>query len=265
MLNAFVPCIDGDSIYKPIPYLLNDLDSSFKPNLSLLIGNNANEGDLFAFGYAGGLTVDQSSYDAITSTFFPSSSPQEKQALLSMYTADAQNNGYWHALSDIIGQGAFMCPTSLVADSIANFTQQNGVGNVYRYRFTHRTENIEVFPFSVLNVTHFCEVPYVFFYGPVLNFSFTPEEWTLAGQIVTYWTNFANFGDPNGNQKEFEGRSSSSSSSSISLPTWPVYVPGTSEKTILVLDLETSLTNDAYLEEVLPVWDHFYSLPGAAF
>lgn len=51
--------------------------------------------------------------------------------------------------------------------------------------------------------------------------SFTPEEFTLSAQIMTYWANFTTYGDPNG-----RGRT-----------TWPQYHARARGNT-LVLDIQ---------------------------
>ena len=42
------------------------------------------------------------------------------------------------------------------------------------------------------------ELPFLFHSAPLYGYKFSSEEETLSNQMITYWTNLAKYGDPNG-------------------------------------------------------------------
>ena len=42
------------------------------------------------------------------------------------------------------------------------------------------------------------ELAFVFHSAPLFGYKFSAEEETLSNQMITYWTNLAKYGDPNG-------------------------------------------------------------------
>ena len=60
--------------------------------------------------------------------------------------------------------------------------------------FSHASN---VYHISPGRVCHGSEIAYVFDSAHLANFSFSPEEEILSGDVITYWTNFAWSGNPN--------------------------------------------------------------------
>ena len=109
------------------------------------------------------------------------------------------------ALSASGTDGIFSCPTRLADQSLSRYV------TTYAYEFNDENAPLEIgfstvsFP---LGAYHDSEQQYLMnvslFPFPV---SFTPDQQQLSQAMITYWTNFANTGDPN----------------SAGVPTWPPY------------------------------------------
>lgn len=83
--------------------------------------------------------------------------------------------------------------------------------NTYYYRFAHR-------PAGQDGASHGAEMAYVFGHLDLYNAPWTEDDRAIAEQMISYWTNFAKTGDPNG-----EG-----------LPHWPTFEPA--NQTVLLID-----------------------------
>ncbi len=90
--------------------------------------------------------------------------------------------------------------------SLSKFT------NTYAYEFNDENAPPQPTPAGLsfpLGAYHGSEIQYLFDTG--FFFEFTPPQQQLSAAMVSYWTNFAATGDPNGG----------------SLPTWSLYNPTT--------------------------------------
>jgi para-nitrobenzyl esterase len=98
--------------------------------------------------------------------------------------------------------GIFACSARNGDALLSNFT------NTYAYEFNDENAPPQPSPFSFpLGAYHGAEIQYLFdsFFTPELN----PAQQQLSAAMVSYWTNFAATGNPNGG----------------SLPTWSLYNP----------------------------------------
>ena len=102
--------------------------------------------------------------------------------------------------------GIFACSARNADEFLSNFT------NTYAYEFNDENAPPQPPPAGLsfpLGAYHGSEIQYLFDTG--FFFEFTPAQQQLSAAMVSYWTNFAATGDPNGG----------------SLPTWSLYNPTT--------------------------------------
>jgi len=71
------------------------------PKVPLIVGSNAEEGNLPAFPFSGSpdLTLGQQAYIAALSLLLP---PQWNSQVIQWYAPVVARQGYWHALSKIL-------------------------------------------------------------------------------------------------------------------------------------------------------------------
>jgi len=162
----FAPVADNITSTNDISHQLNGMTAAHIP---ILIGTNAGEGRVFAFG--------QSNVTAYVDTTFPASLQQE---VLAAYPAT--ESGYF-TISDILTQVGFQCP----AQSIADLATKDGY-NVWRYYFNASFPNFQPFgPDS--GVFHSSEIPEVF--GTYLTANATAQQIALSKYMQTAWADFA--------------------------------------------------------------------------
>jgi len=229
-LSEFYPVVDRVTIVAQPPQLLTQ--QGWRPDTPVLLGNNADEGNIFAFNIHDNLTMTQQTYNYLLNT-----SPFAKHAESydEWYAPIAASQGYWTAYSRFFGDSIFFCSTVFASEYMA----AAGV-DVYRYNFLHGTSGAR-YPFSVLNATHFSEVPYVFHLGKGQSFGFffDDAEMELSQNIVNYWANFAATGNPNGPNNSVQ---------------WPKFNPLNETDQILVLDLNISTTTHSFSQPFCELW-----------
>ncbi|XP_065889026.1 acetylcholinesterase-like isoform X1 [Dysidea avara] len=92
---------------------------------------------------------------------------------------------------------SFWCPTRYAAAGFSNSTKTA----VWLYNFGH-TASFDPWTANekVCN-GHCCrgeELAFLFHNAPLAGYNYTEAEEKLNQQMMTYWTNFAHYGDPNG-------------------------------------------------------------------
>jgi para-nitrobenzyl esterase len=118
--------------------------------------------------------------------------------------------------------GIFACSARNGDISLSNFT------NTYAYEFNDENAPPQPPPAGLsfpLGAYHGSEIQYLFDTG--FFFEFTPPQQQLSAAMVSYWTNFAATGDPNGG----------------SLPTWSLYDPTTDVFQSLIPPTPTTESN----------------------
>lgn len=64
-------------------------------------------------------------------------------------------------------------------------------------RFRHSRSFVQYWV-CFFSTGHGGELSFIFHSAPQMGFNFTADEEKLSNQMITYWTNFAKYGDPNG-------------------------------------------------------------------
>jgi para-nitrobenzyl esterase len=163
----------------------NIFHAGSQQSVPLLIGTNADEGNLFAIDlsptqYQAALSYIYGNYAGEVGALFPPESDQSARA----------------AFSRLMTEMGFTAGAKLAAASMAKVGAP-----AYLYKFTQRPFDARV---QALGSFHGLEIPYVFA-NPRGNPG--PADMALSASMMGYWTNFARTGNPNG-----EG-----------LPEWPAY------------------------------------------
>jgi para-nitrobenzyl esterase len=195
-------------------------------DIPVMVGNTSDEGTLFV------LTFDPKKYkESIQSRFGPFA-----ERVLKFYpdsSADLNRKYMGEIFSDsYIGWYTY---------AWANLQTRKGKSPVYAYCFN------QIQPVSAMTVLfksngayHGSDVAYVFNHldqDPKIKY--TGEDSLLAQRMISYWTNFAKTGNPNGKGLEH----------------WPVYVMG--KPTVLYLDREIH-TGDFDNSNMLNLMDEYY-------
>ncbi|WP_058185263.1 carboxylesterase/lipase family protein [Terracidiphilus gabretensis] len=176
----FPPNIDGKVVVEPIAETYA-IGNQF--HVPLLAGWNSDEGSFVAMR---GTTVDQ--YKAYAATLFKDKAPN----FLKLYPADNDAQ----ALRSAIDYGS----DTFIALSTWRWIEahrKTGQSPVYRYHFELAALPSKFHPETY--AFHSDDIEYVF--GTLdtrPGETVRPEDRTLSDQMMTYWTNFAKTGDPNG-------------------------------------------------------------------
>ncbi|MDR2653645.1 MAG: carboxylesterase family protein [Prevotellaceae bacterium] len=178
-MGGFWPVVDGyvipDDQYK--------LYEQGKYNdVNVLIGTNSDEGSMFARP-AESVAEYQKGIRERFGVF--------ADRILEAYPANTIDETYSSA-ADIFRETAFAWPTY----AWANLQSATGKSNVFVYYFDQPQPPSPFFPAKVRGSAHASEMNYVFHH---LNTNTATEsDVKLADIMIKYWTNFAKYGDPNG-------------------------------------------------------------------
>ncbi|MBN1630785.1 MAG: carboxylesterase family protein, partial [Thermoleophilia bacterium] len=151
-------------------------------DVPLLIGSNADEGNLFVAG----LTVSSDAYEAQMQKIF---GPYAQEAL-ALYPNDG-TQGLDSGISRMLTEVGFASTARLAARSMDEWSDSPA----YLYQFT-RVPLV----MSALGAFHSIEIPYVMGNADLFSSlgTLTKTDLELSEAIMGYWTRFAATGDPNG-------------------------------------------------------------------
>ncbi len=157
----------------------------------ILIGTNADEGALFVAS-----TTMQKYKESVENGY-----GEFARDILTAYPDNSETQALRSA-RDLARDATFGWSTW----SWARLQSSTGKGKVFMYYFNHRPQYPDEARFKDWGAAHGSEIAFVF--G---NFTkqmpATPEDKTVSEQLMLYWTNFAKYGNPNGN----------------GLPEWPAF------------------------------------------
>jgi len=237
--DTWAPVLDGVAFKRSI--IDSIVAGNVAPGVPLLAGSNMDEGTIF-MGLVPTIRCNASADDflAWANAFYgPTLGPLVPPAYATLRQpvprCQSQAPGppgdgkYYMAAMRSAGDFAITCAVRTAAQQI----QQRG-GSVFTYYFTHqpaRSDNYQ--GLDTLGAFHGAEVPFAFGYQPELA---NDAERTLAKQMGCYWRNFVWTGDPNTQPVGGTGPCSDPASFPTGLPTWPRFVAGPQEQT-MVLDV----------------------------
>ncbi|XP_055301945.1 acetylcholinesterase-like isoform X2 [Sitodiplosis mosellana] len=200
----FAPIVDGAFLDETPQKSL--AHGRFKKS-EILMGSNTDEGNYFIIYYLTelfkkeeGITVSRKEYLQAVKELNPYVNNAGRQAIIFEYTnwTDPNNvDSNRDALDKMVGDKHFTCNVNEFAH---RYAKENL--SVYMYLYNHRSKS-NPWP-KWTGVMHADEINYVF--GEALNPSldYMPEERQFSKRIMRYWSNFARFGNPNGQSTENE-------------------------------------------------------------
>jgi para-nitrobenzyl esterase len=178
--GGFPPVIDGRLLTEPVPDTYAAVKQAHVP---LLAGWNADEGSFFALR---GMTAAQ--WNAMATGLFK----ERAAAFLKFYPGDDDAQALRSAID--YGSDNFI---ALGTWKWLEAQKKTGQAPVYRYHFELAATPSKYHPGTF--AFHSDDIEYVF--GTLdtrPGFNVRPEDRKLSDEMMTYWTNFAKAGDPNG-------------------------------------------------------------------
>jgi para-nitrobenzyl esterase len=178
--GGFPPVVDGRLLTEPVP---DTYAAGKQAHVPLLAGWNADEGSFFAMR---GMTATQ--WNAMADGLFK----ERSAAFLKLYPADSDTE----ALRSVIDYGS----DNFIALGTWKWLEaqkKTGEAPVYRYHFELAATPSKFHPGTF--AFHSDDIEYVF--GTLdtrPGWTVRPEDRKLSDEMMSYWTNFAKTGDPNG-------------------------------------------------------------------
>jgi len=225
----WAPTVDGVELtHSP-----EDLASQGKiANVPIMVGTNLNEGTNFMPDSFKNMTADQ--YEPfLLSEYGANVGPD----VATLYPLSSYESVWW-AMDHIWTDLYMRCG----ARRTARWSTANN-NPTFLYLFQHEPWFLKTQPYE--GVCHGSELFFVFNQEEVL---IDGPEIQLARNMVTYWTNFAIYGNPNGNI-------TSTPSLSAQPPFWPLYDAINDQNQVLDLSISTGTGLD---KDLCDYWDSLY-------
>ncbi|XP_078521832.1 cholinesterase isoform X1 [Lissotriton helveticus] len=238
---TFPPTVDGDFL-TDMPAIL--LETGQAKKTQILTGVNKDEGTYFLVYRAPGFSKDNTSlinkkeFHEIVNFSLPKASDLGIESVIFQYTDyEDEHNPVKNrdALDDIVGDYNFICP---VLDFTKKYAESGSTA--FLYFFDHQSSKL-AWP-KWMGVMHGYEIEFVFGLPTVRRLNYTRDEELLTRTIMTYWANFAKYGNPNGLLRE-EGK-------------WPVFTAD--EQHYLILNTEAPKTSQKLRAMQCKFWNTFY-------
>ena len=148
----------------------------------------------------------QRAYEA--SPYFSKFRPAIDGYLITEDFNDSARGGRYMDIDYMIGYTKDDVPKANFPKSIGDWAdnQVNNLGRrpVYVYSFDHPQpedpKNPRKDEFGAKGAIHSAELPYMFGQVGLSSLPMQKEDFELADRMVTYWTNFAKYGNPNGDK-----------------------------------------------------------------
>jgi para-nitrobenzyl esterase len=197
-------------------------------DVNVIIGTNSDEGSMFLIGS----NVPAEQYiQYVKSRFGPVA-----EKILEVYPVDPVA-GTYRPLADLFRETAFAWPSW----TWARLQTKTGKSKVFVYYFD-QSDAEPIFPNANIpkGASHASEIAYVFRHldqNP--SAKPTDEQKALSKTISEYWTNFAKYGDPNGDD----------------LPAWPEFRDG--ENTVMLLKGQPCTIPVPNLEQLKAIDEYF--------
>uniref|UniRef100_A0A7S4IWK3 Carboxylic ester hydrolase n=1 Tax=Vannella robusta TaxID=1487602 RepID=A0A7S4IWK3_9EUKA len=231
------PCIDNKVFNRHPRHAFENGHHDVHTNI--IIGTCRDEGTLFSWlSFLFHSKLHPETLEAfIHSAFFDDDEDDDAVKIVNQYLQSHNETDASAVLSEIFNDVYFQCGNKGFADQLSSHNS----ANVYRYVFDHLPSS----GIQTLGVYHAAELVYIFgepVGGGLFPDSFTEEETQLSKQINKYWSNFATYGSPMGN----EGNE---------LPNWPKYDAVTKQTQLLRINTETV---EDYKSEICEFWETLY-------
>jgi para-nitrobenzyl esterase len=178
--SGFPPVIDGRLLTEPVP---DTFAAGKQAHVPLLAGWNADEGSFFAMR---GMTAAQ--WNTMATGLFK----ERSAAFLKLYPGDDDAQALRSAID--YGSDNFI---ALGTWKWLEAQKKTGQSPVYRYHFELAASPSKFHPGTF--AFHSDDIEYVF--GTLdtrPGWNVRPEDRKLSDEVMTYWSNFARTGDPNG-------------------------------------------------------------------
>ncbi|MEB3766941.1 carboxylesterase/lipase family protein [Acinetobacter sp. MD2] len=192
--EGWSPMVGGDLL--PISPL-QAFKSGQTAQVPMLVGTNANEGDLFAMLFSfntKGMTTVKNLQKGVSDML---DSPELAEKAMTLYQPIIAKEGTKRAFSQIFTDSVFVCPTTAMLD-----LYQKQASPIYQYQFEDpdapfRSKLLK--KIYGLRSYHAGELHYVFASPNVLTRGqhLNAQQQKLSDQMQQYWGNFAKTGNPN--------------------------------------------------------------------